>query len=790
MDAPRRCAHCGEPAAAGSLVVLIAGTPVPVCCPGCAAAARWIDEAGLEDYYRLRSRSAPRPSAASNDYAAWAHPDVLAAHAVAVPGGLQITVLTDAMRCAACAWLIDRALHAVPGVLEASANAVTGRIRLAWDPARISLPQLLARLHSLGFTPYLAQGAAHEAARRAQRRRDLLRLGVAGLGAMQAMMLAEAVYLDTLGEMSLATRDFFRWLTFVVSTPVVFFAGWPFLAGLARELLHRQPGMDALVGGSILLAYFGSLVETLRGGPQVWYDAAVMFVLLLLVARQLEQWARMRAREQIDLLARARPELAWRETAIGLEQVPVRLLQVQDVVLVGAGETLPADGVLLTAAELDESLLTGEPRPVARKPGEPAWAGSSCAATPARIRVTAVGEQTYLSLLQRLVLQAQRERPRLARLADGVAAWFVAGLFVFAALVCVAWLQIDPSRAFPIALAVLVVSCPCALSLAIPAALATAYAELARRGVLSLRPDALETLARVDTVVFDKTGTLTRGRPRLSGASAQGGIDLGWAHALAAALQRGSAHPLAKAFVAAGGSTQLRAEHVRVVAGRGIEGCVDGLALRLGEARFATAGVDDGAIWLGDGRRALARFALRDELRDDAVAAVQALHRLQLDTELSSGDAEPAVRNVADASGIARAHFRQPPEAKLARVRALQGEGRCVLMVGDGLNDAPVLAGADVSIAFGAGAATAHRSADFVLTGESLRRIPEAIALARRTRRIVRQNLAWAIGYNLVALPFAAAGAVQPWVAALGMAASSLLVTLNALRLRGTGGGA
>jgi Cu2+-exporting ATPase len=514
-----------------------------------------------------------------------------------------------------------------------------------------------------------------------------------------------------------------------------------------------------------------------------------MFVLLLLVARQLEQWARLRAREQIDLLARAQPELAWRESAQGPQQVPIRLLQVQDVVLVGAGETLPADGVLLAAAELDESLLTGEPRAVARDAGAPAWAGSTCGATPARVRVTAVGEQTYLSLLQRLVVQAQRERPRLARLADGVASWFVAGLFVFAVLVFVAWLQIDASRAFPIALAVLVVSCPCALSLAIPAALATAYAELARRGVLSLRPDALESLARVDTVVFDKTGTLTRGRPRLGNASALGEIELERAHALAAALQRGSAHPLAQAFIGAGGEASSRAEQVRVVPGRGVEGRVDGLALRLGEAGFASAGVDDGAIWLGDGRRALARFVLRDDLRDDAAAAVHALHELQLETELSSGDAEPAVRQVADAAGIGRARFRQSPEAKLARVRALQGEGRRVLMVGDGLNDAPVLAGADVSIAFGAGAATAHRSADLVLTGESLRRIPEAIALARRTRRIVRQNLAWAIGYNLLALPFAAAGAVPPWVAALGMAASSLLVTLNALRLRAMGAG-
>jgi P-type Cu2+ transporter len=784
MDALRRCAHCGEPAPAGSPTAIIAGTPSPVCCVGCAAAANWIEHAGLEDYYRLRDRSGPRPSADTADYAAWLHPEVLAAHAVSVPGGLQITLLTDAMRCAACAWLIDRALHRIGGVLEATANAVTGRIRIAWDPARVALPHLLAQLHTLGFTPHLAQGAAFEATRRAQRRRDLLRLGVAGLGAMQAMMLAEAVYLDGRGEMSHATRDFFRWFTFVVATPVVFFSGWPFLHGLARDLRQRRLGMDALVGSSILLAYLGSLVETLRSGPQVWYDAAVMFVLLLLVARQLEQWARSRAREQVDLLARAQPALAWREKADGHEQVPLRQLRPDDVVRVAAGETVPADGIALAAGEFDEALLTGESRPVFHAAGEAVWAGSTCGVGSVRVRVTAVAERTYLSLLQRLVTQAQDARPRAARLADVLASRFVAIMFALASLVFVAWLQIDPARAFPVALAVLVVSCPCALALAIPTALSAAYAQLARQGVLTVRPDALEALARVDTVVFDKTGTLTRGRPQLASTTVLGDIDADAARALAAALQRGSAHPLARAFAPSAGAGERRAEHVRTHPGRGLEGAVDGVELRLGEATFAGAQQDDGAVWLGDGRRPIARFEIVDAPRPDAAAALGDLRSLGLATEMSSGDAADAVRRVAAGTGIDRFGFRQTPEQKLARVQALQRAGGCVLMVGDGLNDAPVLAGADVSMAFGAGAATAHRSADFVLTGDTLQRIPDAIRLARRARRIVRQNLAWALGYNLVALPFAAAGAMEPWVAALGMAASSLAVTLNALRLR------
>jgi Cu2+-exporting ATPase len=785
MDAPRRCGHCGQPAPAGSPEAVIGGAPLPVCCRGCAAAARWIEEAGLDDYYRLRSDDGPRPEADVPDYADWQHPDVLAVHVVPAAGGLQITVLTDAMRCAACAWLIDRSLRRLPGVLDAGANAVTGRITVSWDPARIALPTLLAHLHRLGFTPYLAQGASLEAARRSARRRDLLRLGVAGLGAMQAMMLSEAVYLDGAGQMSPATRDFFRWFTFFVATPVVFYSGWPFLAGLWRELRARHPGMDALVGGSILLAYGASLIETVRGGPQVWFDAAVMFVLLLLAARQLEQWARRRAREQVDLLARAQPELAVREDGAATQQVPAQRLRAGDVVRVAAGQPVPADGVLLTPGEFDEALLTGESLSVARAAGDTVLAGSTCGTGSVRLRVTRSGADTWLSALQRLVARAQEQRPRVARLADRVATVFVAALFVLAAGVAAVWWQIDASRAFPIALAVLVVSCPCALSLSIPVTLAAAHARLAKRGVLALRPDALEVLAHADVVVTDKTGTLTQGRPSLAATQAYGGIDARRAQDLAAALLQGSAHPIAAAFGRPTNPIEIGA--VAAIAGSGVEGTVDGQGLKLGQARYAAARPDDGAVWLGDGRVALARFELRDPLRADAAAAVRALQRLGLCVELSSGDGETSVRQAAADAGIGAARHRQTPAQKLARVRQLQGEGRVVAMIGDGINDAPVLAGADVSFAFGAGAGAAHASADFVLTGRSLGRVPEAIALARRTRRIVRQNLAWAIAYNLVALPFAALGWVEPWLAALGMAASSLTVTLNALRLRAGG---
>ncbi|GAA3918365.1 heavy metal translocating P-type ATPase [Luteimonas lutimaris] len=785
MNAPAAaaCFHCGEPLPPHPATAAIDGHSRDFCCEGCAGAAQWIRDADLGDYYALRSAPAGQVGTETVDFSAWDRDDLLHEHVHAVDGGREITVLTDGMRCAACAWLIDRALRREPGVLDVSANAVTGRIRIAWDPSRVVLSALLQRIAALGYRPYLSGGEAREQARRAERNRWLLRLGLAGLGTMQAMMFAEALYLDFNNEMPTATRDFFRWITLLVSTPVVFWAGWPFIAGMLRELRGRRLGMDTLIASATLLAWGASFVETVRGGVHVWFDAAVMFVFFLLAARMLEQRARNVASAQVDALARARPVIAMRELADGTrEAVPVSALRVDDIVRVAAGDVLPADGRLLDAgASFEEALLTGESTPVRKAPGADVFAGTVCREHPARVHVTGVGPDTRLSQLARLVEHAQAHRPPLARLADRIAGGFVAALLLAALLVWLGWRIHDPARAFEVTLALLVISCPCALSLSIPAALAVAHGALARIGVLALRPDALETLAEVTDVVFDKTGTLSDGRPRRATVESRDGFDPLAALRIAAALERDSGHPLAHAFADVDDAPPAR--DVRTVPGAGIEGVVEGLAWRLGHAGFACAGEDDGSLWLGDGRRGVARFEVRESARDDAADALAMLRGQGLHLHLSSGDSPAAVARFGTALGIDDVHARQAPEQKLAFVRALQAEGRRVAMVGDGLNDAPVLAGADVSLAVADGAALAQRAADLVATHPSLVRIPEAVELARRTRRIIRQNLAWALGYNLLALPLAAMGLVTPWLAALGMAASSLAVTLNALRL-------
>ncbi|MFC4762933.1 heavy metal translocating P-type ATPase [Dyella koreensis] len=781
------CYHCHETLPEGERIVArIGGETRTFCCIGCRAAAEWIEQLGLGDYYRLRSAPARKAEDAPREEHLWDRPE-LDRHVVRQLGDSrsEVCLLIEGVRCAACVWLIERSLSALPGVIDVQVNAAASRARVVWDAQRTPLPGLLETLSRTGYRALPLDAQALDDARRRELRGALKRLAVAGFGAMQAMMYGVALYVGAFQDMDASTRDLLRWIGFLVATPVVLYAARPFFAGALRNLRARRLGMDVPVALAVGLIYAASLIQALHGGAEVYFDSVSMFVFFLLLGRFLEMRARHRSGDLVDALARLTPVFADRYREDGtLERVGANELQPGDTVHVPEGGSVPADGVLLDAAcRVDESLLSGEAEPIGKRTGDRLIAGSVLQDGPIRLQVECVGADTALAGIVALVTRAQTERPRLALAGERAAARFVARVLALTAVTALTWSLLDPSRVLTATLAVLVVSCPCAFALAVPAAMTRALAVLARRGVLVAHVDAIEALAAADHVVFDKTGTLTQ--PYFQ---QQAGDDA--VRPLALAMARASSHPLAQAMAASlgdGGAAPV-AQQVIAYAGHGVEGIVDGRRLRLGRADFALRGtVKDNAlndaVVLADDHGVLATFQPRERLRDGAAACVRELHAQGLAVDVLSGDAPQRVRGIASAVGAGEWHARQRPADKLARLQALRARGAKVIAVGDGINDAPVLAGADVAVAMGTGTSLAQASSDIVLTHGRLQALPEARRLALQTLQVLRQNHRWSLLYNLCAVPPAALGLVPPWLAAIGMSLSSLLVVLNALRI-------
>jgi Cu2+-exporting ATPase len=703
-------------------------------------------------------------------------------------------VLLEGLRCSACSWLADRALHLQGGVLDVSVNPATARARLVWNPDKCRLGDLLRVLDSVGLRPHPLAGEPAEQLALLERRSALKRLAVAGFGMMQVMMFALPLYVAQSSGMDPGMREFFRLVSMLVSIPVALYSGWPFYQGAWHALKARSVSMDVPVTLGIVIAFVASVWSALTGHGEVYFESVTMFVFFLSLGRYVEMVARHRAGSVADALARLAPVTARRLRLGQAEDVQAIDLQPGDEMLVRTGEIFAADGVVAEDVEgrVDESMLTGESTAIAKGRGAIVRAGTQNLGVPLRVQVTAVAGATVLSGIVALLERAQAERPRLARAADRAAAWFLSRILVGAALVFAAWWFVDPAQALPATIAVLVVTCPCALSLATPAVLAAATADLAKRGVLVAHSDAFESLARATHVLWDKTGTLTRGLVRVEEIRPMRGDTPEACFALAAALEQRSEHPIAKAF-AASGSAQHSASDVVVTAGSGVEGTVDGRRLRIGTREFATGLAAEGAdrdaqdgddgVFLGDAHGLLASFRLTDPLRSEAASCVQQLGQLGLASAIVSGDEASVVARIAERSGIARFDARLTPQAKVERLQALQAEGAVVIAIGDGINDAPLLKGANVAVAMGGGSALAQTSADLILVRDSLDQLPGVVRTARRAQRIVRQNLGWSIAYNLAALPLAALGLVPAWVAAIGMSLSSVFVVLNAMRV-------
>jgi Cu2+-exporting ATPase len=781
------CFHCAEAVPVGTdFTVSIAGERRRVCCPGCQAAAEWIQGLGLDDYYRLRAEPAQRPEVAQ-DYSAWDRPALARVHVhTQSPRRAEVVVLVDHLRCAACAWLIERAVASTAGVLEVSVIAPAQRVRIVFDPTVVRLSALLSTLARLGYVPHPLDAASLDSLRQRESRDALKRLVVAGLGAMQAMMYAVALYAGSFNGIDPATRDFFRWLGFLVATPVALYSARPFFSGALREWRARHVSMDTPIALAIALIYAASLVETLLRGNEIYFDSVSTFVFFLLAARYVEMRARHRAGDLVDALARLQPAVAERLTVSGSEQVGVHELESGDRIRIGAGAAVPADSVLLSpGCRVDESLLTGESQPVRRVSSEALIAGSLLIDGPIEARVERIGADTVLAGIVRLVTRAAGSKGQLARLADQRARHFVWRVFALTALTAAAWSLLDPSRAFASALSVLVVSCPCAFALAVPTALTRAIAVLARRGVLIVDANALETLARVDRFIFDKTGTLTQPSIARSDIVVRRG-NIESALAIAAALEQSSSHPLAQAIrTAADGLDLPQVENLHHVAGVGVSGTVGNVDYRLGRMAYISHRdhVEDRLV-LADVRGVVAEFNVHERLREHAAETLTALHDDGTAIEVLSGDSASRVAHIAAQLPLDVWRASATPADKLAHVERLRSHGYTVAMVGDGINDAPVLAAADLSVTLASGAALAQAASGIVLTSNQLSELATARAIARATQRVLRWNLSWAVLYNCAAVPLAACGLVPPWLAAIGMSASSLVVVLNSLRIR------
>ena len=809
-DAKSGCYHCGLPVPQGlALSVTIDGAPRAMCCAGCQAVAQAIVDNRLDDYYRHRDAlpESPREAlpAVLGELTLFDHPDVQKTFVRPLAGHeREASLILEGITCAACVWLNEQHLTRQAGVTAVDINYATRRARVRWDEQRIKLSGILAAVASIGYHAYPYDAARSEEIAQRERRAALWRLFVAGFGMMQVMMYALPVYLADEGSMSADVEQLMRWASLVLTLPVVLYSAAPFFRNAWRDLRLMRVGMDVPVALGVGAAFAASLWATLAGAGEVYFDSVTMFVFLLLGGRYLEMLARHRSVRSIERVGRALPAFADRLTAfpaLETERVVVSALQPGDRVLVAPGQTIPADGCVLQGeSEVDESLLSGESRPIAKAAGSELTGGTTNVRSPLVLQVDKVGEATRLAAIVRLMERAITEKPRVVQLADRVAAWFVAALLLLALATGIVWSQIDPSRALWVFVSVLVVSCPCALSLATPAALAVATGAFSRLGLLVSRGHAIETLARADHFVFDKTGTLTWGRLRLRQTLPLTGLSAEAALRLAAALEQGSEHAVGAALRQAAEAGPLPLpQALQSHTGQGMEGMLDGRRLRLGRPGFAGAlhglplppdaralfATGDTCVALADDSAWLAVFRLGDEVRAEAGALARRLRDFGCGITILSGDSAEAVAQVAKALAIEDAHGGMTPQDKHDFIARLQQRGAVVAMVGDGVNDAPVLAQAQVSVAMGGGTELARNQADIVLLGEDLGRLAQAVALARRTRRIVRQNLGWAFAYNLSAIPLAMLGWITPWMAGIGMSASSLLVVLNALRLQG-----
>lgn len=801
--AQAECFHCALPVPNGaSWSVRFDGQSRSLCCAGCEAVARTILDNGLEDYYRKRSVQPGVAGIAGSidstlqEALARASRIDAAAPVSAIPPGQQahLRFSIEGITCAACAWLAERTLARMPGVVHASVQYVTHVADIDFDPSRTSPGTLAAAIARVGLaaTPVAANGAD---ARRIRRRRDAWELGVAVFSMMQAMMFTVPFYFAESGSIEPDVMALMNLSALLVTMPAIVFSARRFFAGAWRDVSHGRIGMDVPVAVAIAATFATSVAATFAGSGATYFDSIGMFVSLLLAARWFESGLRDRALESLERARANHPAHARRATSDGnIETVAAQDVAPGDVLMLEPGDVLAADGwTLETASEWNEAVLTGESQPIVRAPGVAVPAGAVLVGADVRVRAARHASESTLARIAQLTEAALAGRAALSRSVDRLAAWIAPASLLLAMGGALAWWWIEPARAFDVAVAVLAITCPCALALAAPSVLAGAQFAAARNGWLIADTNVLESARQITHVVFDKTGTLTEGRPTIGRIQTLGSQTESACLAVACALEQGSAHPVASALFARAAKSTLvvpTASGVVTHPGCGVSGTLENQDYRLGARRFVedNGAQDDGALWLAGPAGPLARFEVGDAVRTSAQATVSQLAALGATVHIASGDAACNVNPIAEHLGVEPdcARARLTPEQKAAWVQALQTSGATVALVGDGINDAPAMAAADVAIAMSGSADLARNTAGAVLRSPMLTAVPQLISLARKLHTLTRQNLAWALLYNAIAIPAALAGWVTPAHAAIGMAASSLLVIANAARVTRT----
>lgn len=792
------CFHCQEPVLTGrQFVTRINDHDEVMCCPGCQAVSQAIVDAGLISYYKFRTEPGNRQTALVpselTQFSAYDLPEVQQDFVHSKENIQSVSLSIEGITCAACAWLIEHKVKQLNGIVQIMVNSTTQRALISWDKQLLNLSDILAQISRIGYQAAPYQVDEQELTSQQTSRKFLLRLGLAGFATMQVMMFALALYTGYFTDLDVQYRDFFRYVSMIFATPVVLYSAQPFYFSAIRTLMSGKLNMDVSVSIAICGAYVASCVATVNGTGEVYFESVSMFTFFLLLGRYFEQKARQKASVSSSNLHKLVPLTAHLVIDNGQEEIPAKKLRLGDVILVKPGEMVAADGIVIDGhSSINEAMLTGEQMPIEKSQDSPVFAGTINVDQPIKVKVTALGQDQLVAEIIRLQEVASNTKPAIALLADKLSRYFSATILTIATITYISWHYISPDDAFWVTLSVLVATCPCALALATPTAVTCATAIFTRLGIITRKAGVFEKLPLIKHVVFDKTGTLTCGTLSISHTemlnTEQHNVSSSQALAIVAALEAGSRHPIAAAF-APFADNAVTATAVKHQVGFGVSGQVEGVDYRVGNAAFtgtAIGATQVQQIWLAQKTaqetQLIACFSLEDNIRVDSKQTVDILKQQHFQISIASGDSSGHVHQLARSLGISDVHSGLTPADKLALVKQFQQSHR-VAMFGDGINDAPVLAGADLSVAMGSGSAIAKNSADLILLGDHLSRFTQAVYVAKLTTQIIKQNLAWALGYNALILPLAVTGNVAPYIAAIGMSASSLIVVGNSLRL-------